>query len=435
MRAYRISIIIVLLLTMALWFSACESDEEDDDDKSGGDDDATDDDDSTADDDDTTDDDDDDWPENDHIEQGKIYLEASAAGLARLEFEAALGEVPGHPDAYYGLILANSLHEFDVVSVVVSYIEMFLGFNEPDSKEDDNLEDLLNTLLDEVMDGMFFIRHEQLMDSWDDWKHVDPEREFELTKMPIILNFKTVAEPGGLYDYTEGLASTAVTQMLTGLIHHLTSINADMDLSYIFQMMDIDFGSYSTTEVVSIVVDILLALINAPGYPDFLTLGQDGVEEMQGAGLMVGLGFLTAHETIEAMYTDMGPREVLGFADFNDNGQIDVGESYTVPGFGLLDSDQEELLNDFDQLFYSLAQSFLDHTQYDLDPNNVTPFNLSGLNTLLKALGLPSLIPDLDMLDVDFGGLYLNADTNFIKNELNLILNLLALVLPPPPPY
>jgi len=199
--------------------------------------------------------------------------------------------------------------------------------------------------------------------------------------------------------------------------------------------MDMDFGSYTTTEIISIIVDMLLDMMNNPAYPDFLTYGEQGVEEVQVAGATMGLGFIAAHETIENMRNDMGDQEVLGSVDYNENGIWDYGEPYIVPVFGELDSDEEEALAAFDQLFFALGQSFLDYTEYDNDPQSATPFCLCELNPLFDVLNIPLFFPDIDLFTIDIGALYVDPDTDFIRDELKLILNLLALVLPPPPPY
>ena len=428
MKSFRWIALCVLIVFLLLAQMACDCDSSDDDD---------DDNDDAADDDDDNDDSGSDWPpDNDHIEQGKQYLQASAAGLAREQFLLALNDVPGHPDAYYGLVLANSLHELDVVSIIMAYVEMFLGFQEPEkSDEDPSLQDLLDELLEQVMDGLIYVRHEQLMEAYGLWLAHMPDREFELEAMPIVLNFDTVAQPGGLFDTTEVTAAAALSQILAGLIHHLTSLNVDLDLGAVFYLMDIDFNAYSTQEVLSIVVDILLGLLNDPGHPEFLTFGAQGIDEVKLGGLTAGLGFLAAHETILAMRDDLGDQEVLGTLDENGNGTWEIGEPYQVPPYGSLDDDQTEMLYEFDQLFLSLASSFLDYTPYDPNPDQVTPVNLSVFNVLLRAFGLPSLIPDWDFLTVDFGAMYVDPDVDFIRNELTRILNLMAAFLPPPPPY
>lgn len=440
MNAKSIYMIFFAFLAMLLLSFGCG---DDDDDDSGGagddDDDDNDDNDDDNDDDDNDDDNDDDttqWPPNDHIDLGKGYLEASAAGYARMEFDLALDEVPGHPDALYGLILGNSLHEFDVISIIVAYAEMILGFETPERlDEDDSLQDLLDTLVAEIMDGLLYVRHDELMESYDAWVATANAPDFELVKMPIILNFDTVAEPGGLYDDSEAEAAMAVSLMVSSLIHHLTALNVDLPLSYVFFLGDIDFGSYSTMEVVSIVVDYILRILHEPAYPDFLTFGTEGVEEIQAAGLDFGKGFMGAYNTFNLMVQGSPDQEVLGYDDTNENGQWDEGEHLVVPPYGVLSADQDEIAWEMADMFYDLAASFYDGTEMDVDPDNPNPFKLSGLNALLRALGVPGFIPDWDTLAIDFGAFYADPQPEFIRTQLLILLTLLQAVLPTPPDY
>jgi len=100
-----------------------------------------------------------------------------------------------------------------------------------------------------------------------------------------------------------------------------------------------------------------------------------------------------------------------------------------------LDEDQTAALEAFDELFEKLANSFLDYTEFDSDPANASPFNLSDINPILEVFGLPALIPDWDLLDIDFGANYVDPDPDFLRDDLIRILNLAALFLPSPPPY
>jgi hypothetical protein len=423
----------LLVLMIAFFLVAglgctCGDDDDDDDDTSDDDDDDT-----VDDDDDTIDDDDDD---DDHVEKGKEYLRASAAGYALAEFELALDETPDNPDAHYGIILANSLYEFDTISVIKSYIDMFLGFIEPEKglseKEEETLQNWLDELLDEVLSSLILDRNERMIEAYDAWMAIEDAPDFELDKMPIILNLVTVAEPGGLYDIDEAKAARALSLMLAGLIRHLVALNIDIDISYLLTLGSIDASGYSTLEQISIYVDYFTNLLNEPAYPDFLTFGEEGIEELKAAGLELGLGFSGATETLASMRTGVPNQEVLGYDDVNGNDAWNAGEPYVVPSYGALDADQMAMAEALDGVFAAVGASFLDYTPFDNDPDNPSPFDLTDLNPVLVALGIPGFLPSLE---IDFGANYLDPDPEFLRDDLLTILNVAAFVLPPPPPY
>jgi hypothetical protein len=183
--------------------------------------------------------------------------------------------------------------------------------------------------------------------------------------------------------------------------------------------------------MIGILVDYLIEIFDSPLFPDFFTLKEDGALFQQ-AGLQAGLGFRTAAETYDLLTAETEPQtaEVLGYADQNANEQWDENEPLVIPPWGALDAESDAVAWAFAEVFSRLADSFLDYTDFDTNPEEPQPFYLAYLNPLIDAFGLPPLIPDWDFLVIDFGAAYVDVDPTALRDAIVLILNLLNAFLP-----
>ena len=451
----------IFILILAVAFFGCGDDDDsggdddngpaDDDqaDDDVGDDDATDDDttdDDTTDDDETPDDDtadddtaDDDTADDDStpsdadpfIESGKAYLRAGEGNLARVEFNKGREADPLHEGCWYGLVLADALHDFDTISIIVSYVEMVLGYQPPSRDIPQTGQGFIDDLINIILDGMLFQNTDELVAQVEKLRQEHPDVIFPLDRMPIILNFEEVADAHGDYDFPDAQAAEAFAQIFSGLAQHLTALNLDFNLGLLFELTGIDWGSLPIDELLGLIVDYALALVDDPMFPDFLTLKNDAAD-FKAAGLETGLGWYNAADTFALLIAETGSQdnEVLGYDDANGNLQWDENEHLIIPSWGVLDDEQNNAAWAFHNLFGHLADSFLDYTVYDTDPENPQPFKLFYLNEVLDALGLPGLIPDWEFLTIDFGAMYRDADPTAFKDQLLAILYLIDAFLP-----
>jgi len=438
----------LMLAGLALLLAACGCAGGDDDDDHGadddvGDDDTTDDDtvdDDTADDDttddDTTDDDtvDDDTPSaaDPFIEEGKKYLRLGAGDLANEQFQLGMEADPPHEDCWYGIVLSDTLRDFDVVSIIDAYVEMILGYQPPSALDIPQTgQGFIDALVDAALDGLLIEKSDELIEQAERLRAEHPDVDFELDRMPIILNFEEIADVHGEFDLAEGIAAESIARQLSGLTQHATALNLDFNLGLIWEIADINWGSLPFEEMLGLIVDYGLLLLDDPIFPDFLTL-KDDAEPYRAAGLELGLGFLNAKETYETMIAETGGEtdEVLGYDDPDGDGVWQEGEHLIVPPWGILDDAQNQQAWAFRDVFSHLADSFLDYTDYDTDPDNPQPFKLAYLNPLLESFGLPGLFPDIPLFQIDFGASYRDADPTQVKDTLVLILKLLDMFLP-----
>ncbi|MCZ7582212.1 MAG: hypothetical protein M5R36_02140 [Deltaproteobacteria bacterium] len=130
--------------------------------------------------------------------------------------------------------------------------------------------------------------------------------------------------------------------------------------------------------------------------------------------------------------TDDQSDDILAYADVNENNYYDVYDHFIIPPWGELDEDQQALALDFEAMFAALSAAFLDRTEYDEEPDVDTPFDIKNLNALLKAIGLPPLLPSAT---IDLASWWEDVDPTGFRDGLRSLVNILALVLPPPPPY
>ncbi len=436
----------VLALGLALAVGGCDcgDDDDDDDDIPIDDDDDDDDDDDTPsddDDDDTTDDDDDDdddtpSPADPLCEEGRAMLRAGSGPLAAIKFREGLALDENAEQCRYGLVLADTLHQFDTVSVIVAYIEMFLeGYQPPEAvaADDDWPEtgaSFLDELLNRMLDGLLFDASDEAIENVQWVRTNAPDMIFPLDRMPIIFNFEEVADAHGDFDLPDAVAAESWAGLLPGALQHLTALNLDFDIGLVFEVIDINFGG-DLIEVIATLVDYMLRLFDNPLYPDFFTLKDDG-QAFVDAGLKLGLGCRHGQEVFALLVAEQGGQEneVLGYADLNGNGVWDAGEPLVVPPWGELDAAQMEAADAVRVVLGQLADSFLDYGEYDLTPGVPEPFRLAYLNPLLRAFGIPGLIPDMDALVIDFGAAYQDVDPTALRDTIVTILHIAELLLP-----
>jgi len=432
-------LLLFILVAMAM-IAGCTCDDDDDDNDAADDDDTGDDDtgdDDTDDDttDDDTDDDDDDTtpsPAEPFIEAGKAYLRLGAGDLAREQFLLAKGADAEHEGGYYGNALADLVHDFDVISIIDSYIEMLIGFQPP---EKDGVPDTGQGMIDQViqlaLEGLVTERSDELVEQVEWLRTEAPDVIFELDRMPIILFFEEVADFHGDFDLPDAVAAEAMARLLGGLIEHLLALNLDFNIGVIFDVKDMDWGDFSTEEIIGAVIDIGLALLDDPAFPNVFTLKEDGAL-FKAAGLKMGLGWANAAETYSLIIAETTPQtaEVFGYSDLNGDSAWQENEPLYLQPWEELNEHDNQVAWEFRDVFQSLADSFLDYTEYDTDPENPQPFNLSELNVILHAIGLPSLIPSWALLDIDFGAAYRDADPTAFRDTLVAIFNLLDPLFP-----
>ncbi|NLH50006.1 MAG: hypothetical protein GX444_15610 [Myxococcales bacterium] len=437
-------LVLLFALCLGLTLAGCDCGDDDDDnddnnpvdddDTSPGDDDN--DDASPDDDDDDNDDNDDDdttpSPAEPYCTEGKDLLQAAAGGLAAQKFRAGLDLDDGAVNCRYGLLLADTLTQFDTISVAVSYIESFIEGYQPPAKDDwpQTGQGFLDEVLSRILDGLLFEASDEAIEQAEWLRENEPDVVYPVDTLPIILNFSQVADAAGDYDLPDAVAAEGFAGMLPGLAAHLTALNLDFDIGLIFEVVNLDFGM-PIEDLLGVLVDDLLRLFNNPLYPDFFTL-KDDAAPFKAAGLKTGLGFRHTEETLKLILAEEGDQsnEVLGYDDQNGNQQWDEGEGLIAPPNGVLTDEENVQALAIAQLAGHLADSFLDYTDYDNNPAESQPFRLAYLNDVLTAFGLPALIPDLDALVIDFGAAYRDANPTSLRNTIRTILLLLDSFLP-----
>jgi hypothetical protein len=186
----------------------------------------------------------------------------------------------------------------------------------------------------------------------------------------------------------------------------------------------------TTTEQISVVVEIILDMLDDPSFPDFLTIPEENADMFREAGLEVGdalTNWLLTFEAVKAE-TDDQTDDVIAYVDRNGNNAYDEGEPFVIPHYGELTDEQMALNADILAMVEGLRDSFYDYTPKDVDPNNPNPFRIVLLRPILKHLGLPGwIIPDMEL---DIGGWYVDPAGSGLKDTLVTILKIADAFLP-----
>jgi len=383
------------------------------------------------DDDDDADDDVDDEVDIDAIDplvaEGKRCLAVGDGVCAWDAFNEALGIDPDSTDANFGLVLADQLLLSDLGRQLLYILSILAGTpQESAAKNHQPLEfgSFLQGMLDEVLVG----KSEEMESSLD----VCSQREsfrFDLDNYPIVWNGRVLDEVEGEWDSAEAAFLFGPVRLLGGVVGSLVAYDLNFDVT-LLAGIDLDGAP---AEVLGRIIDVMLDILNDPDYPDFLILTDDGDETLQQAGIAFGfasLAFPNGFVLVRAE-TDDQADDVVAYVDRNGNGGYDEGEPYRVPIFGELTSEQSELIPLIEELCTRVGASFLDGTEYDLDPDNPNPFLLSDLNDLLVALGiLPS--PLLPSIPFDLGKPFREPTPDGLKNILIEIFTWLDGIFPAP---
>jgi hypothetical protein len=425
----RFALIVVFLAAIVMLAAACASSSKSssstaaDDDVTPADDDASpDDDDASPADDDTSP-----SPAEPYCEAGKQLLLTGNGGLSALQFQQGLSIDPDAVNCRYGLTLADTLNQFDTISIIVSYVAAAIKGYQPPTKFDEPQtgQGFFDELVDIIINSAYVDSANEAIAEVEWLRANDPTIVYPLASMPIILNFAQVANPNGNFDLTAAVAAEAWAGSIGGLLAHVPALNLDCELGVIFEIVGFDFhGSFDV--VFGNFVNLLLELFDNPLFPDFLTL-KDNAAPWKAAGLEAGLGFLHASETFTMMTKESGTPAgtVLGYDDLSGTHQWNPNDPLIVPSWGDLTPSENQVAWAIQGVLQHLAASFLDYTAYDIDHGVPHPFLLSYLNPLLTAFGLPAIIPDWSFLSIDFGKSYYDADPTGLKTKIVTILQIL----------
>ena len=383
-----------------------------------------------CDDDDDDDDNDDEEQKEDPIEEGRRWLKAGVPAKAREAFAVALGQDDQNPEARYGAMTAASMELFSVISLVSVYLadpEDGIGTQATDPNRD-IVTEIINILTDDLIGPLVQEVHEH-----GAWLQNYGEYLFEIEGIPVHLYLQVVAELGSEFDNSERSGSETFAHLFGGFSDTLGSLELDFNLDLVLSIMDVDFGEMEVLEIVSFVVDFIDRLLNDKGYPNFLRIDPDAMDDMAEARLKIGLGCVGLNGTLGVIKGETDPQDddVLGYQDQNNNDRYDEGEPLVISDVGPLAEDSQKILNAVALVLSDLGIAFLDRTVYDAFPAQDNPFNLASLNILLDAFDTPPIIPS--GLTIDIAGGYENMQAYSVRDFLQRLIDLLKPILPEAP--
>ncbi|NLH47389.1 MAG: hypothetical protein GX444_02185 [Myxococcales bacterium] len=426
----------LLCLVFALAGCDCGDDDDDDnaavdDDNDNGDDDNLDDDNGDDDDDDDDDDNDDDttpWPPNELVDEGKLWLHRGDGDRADLYFRQALDILPLHPEANYGLVIGNAMHNLDLFGIILDYVYSVIDNGGPVKDDPDNL---LDNFLAQALDGLQYASGKEQLE----YAQICLEEGYvfqqdEDLAIPIIIHFERLADIFGQFDEAELHAAVVPTLILWGLLEHVDAVSLDCDYTQAYLLAELDWDDI--LNALKEAIPILINLFEDPAYPDFFTFPAENIPQIQDAGLRLAEAmeqFRLVFPAVEGEAGEDQATDVFGYDDQNGNQKYDAGEPYRINGYGSLDADQMEIVYALRYVATKLRDSFWDYTEYDVDPDNPNPFHLSYLNPLLQAFGLPALIPDWSFLQIDFGAFYADPGSDGLKQLLLSILRIAEIII------
>ena len=367
---------------------------------------------------------------------GKGYLAAGDAVGASDAFHAALVMAPQNTDAKFGALLANTLQFTTLLSELLNLVEDMLDAGDsvpvdvPDELDPlgrydalgsgppigDLIQDFVtNVALPKFLENDVFYYELTLVDGFS--FHLDGTYDVEITGTQLI-SF------GGEFDYGELHFFGAVNSLLLAVFEIVLA----HDINFDFDNLNLDFGEDADTlETIGAILDLIEGLLNDPNYPNFLFLDDDGVQQMQMAGVNLGLAFLRINAMLDAVRaeTDDQSDDPIRYDDANGNGVYDLDEAVEIPGLLVMEPDLIEVVHN---LAGDLAVAFFDTTALDVDPINPNPLYLSSLNGILIYLGI---LPEPlfgERIGIPIGPFFAQPSPNGLRNILIFVVNVWDLV-------
>ncbi len=418
--------LVVFVLAMMLPITACDDSEEDDD------------------------------PTVEEVIQvGKDYLISGDAPSASDAFHAALVIEPQNTDAKFGVILANTLQFTDLIDellVLVSDLagEEYQPVDDPDLGTSGDFEtkggppigDYIQDFLTNVAFPKFSENVQQYYEltNQEDFSFtLDGDYVVEISDLEL-LNFSGEFGEAELHFF--GSVNTLLLAVMNIVLAHDINFNfANIDLGG-GEEGDDDTGDDDTgdddagdddagdddtnlIDTLGPIIELIATLLNDPEYPNFLYLDEDGVGQMQNAGLNLGLTFLRLNASFDAVKEGRSGNNLI-FVDNNDNGVFDE-DIDAIAINGLLEIDPA-LLPIIQHLGGDLAVAFFDTTYFDVDPLAPNPLHLASLNDILVYLEVLDEPMLGTLVGINVGPFFANPTPDGLRSLLLKVISLWDLV-------
>ncbi len=355
----------------------------------------------------------------DRVEEAKAFLAAGNGDAARASFLSIMEDHPGCTDAHFGLVLADQLRFMGIadklLSLIIDPLEKRGQMNGKGPIDVgaiivDYAENLLEPIVREMLEHLAFCR-------------AAGDLRFDLERLPFEILGLEVLVYAGEYDNGDALLQSAEFNLIAAGLDTILSV----DLSFDFQIVIDHIQAWEGMDPLSIVVDVvdmLLEILDDPGFPDFLRLRDEGLWRMPRAGIEMGRAYDFLSSGVDAIRSESieAGRDVTGCGDRNGNGLCDPGEFI----HGILYSLPSDLHEELQEVERALRRSYWDGTELDTEPEIPNPFTLDRLDPILRYFGLPPLMPPLP---IDFGAMYAEPAPDGIRGPFRAILIMLDLIL------
>lgn len=409
-----------------------DDDAEDDDDDM---DDDTDDDNADDDIDDDVDDDGDDDADDDvcdhdvHdplIESGKDLLTALEPQDAYGDFRTALVACPGSADARYGLLLADAQW---YMTWARRWLDYLLDFNPAPHK---SAEKSVGSTLQKVIEYQLLPVNDEMRALAGELAENHPDARFVLESFPVWTEDDAVTlDFAGEWDG----ADVGLLRAFADAWEFIGRALIAFDLTFDWTLFALDPAPEGAPveEVIHHYMGILIAILDDPDYPDFLTFLPGGEESLETAALSAGAAFrglassFLASRNIGGDQTD----DVLGYVDENGNGRWNRGENWRVPGAGDQSDEWSASVDEMLGMAENLGIAFWDEGPSDVRTWWPDWFVLSHLNWLmdLPDSGGPTLV--LPPIPLPVGPLFYDPPADGLRGTVRTIAEFLYEVTAP----
>jgi hypothetical protein len=397
------SILLFAILAMILLLFASCSCNEDDDGSDNPSADVLDDDDDDDDDDSPLDDDDDAVQTCDHsvydplIVQGKQSLSSVDSQDGYASFASALLVCPDKADAKIGMLIAQA---------------QWLSFWLADAIENPPVKGVtedLQTLFDQELLPV----SAEMLTLADDLLTNHQNARFYVAPLPFVIDEgHLLFDLGGEWDIHDIANAKSYARLWEGVGRFLIAFNLPFDEALFANNPPPAAGTLFDT--LHHYTGLFLDMYDDPAYSDFLTLAENGSQNLADAATHLGLGFSEIKTNFMAMRTETDSQydDIAGYVDANENGQWDEGETFKVPYLGELPVGTNSTIVDLFDLLEKLGYAFLDTGPED--PHRLLPdwFNLAEFNFILEYTDV--IDPDnpirLPSIPIPIGRWFYNVD-------------------------
>ena len=364
---------------------------------------------------------------------GKGYLMNNRGAQGAEAFREASNRYPESSEAYFGMILGNTMSFINLVDELIDLVGSLLLTAPPDPETADSnvIRQELSATFGDALQEFFYdligIPFEENERAFSDLEE-NGEFLFDIEYYQFIFKEEAIVSFGGQFDKTDGNFFGAISSLMNFVTDLLLAHDINFDFDALLGGTEPTDETDPPEEDVSL-LDSIDELLNNPDYPNFLYVkGEEGLARMRSAGVNLGNFFsrFAAMFTLLAQEKDYQGDDQIRYLDLDKDNHWDQLEEPVY--LGTLMEMGPGLAPVVQDLCEDLALAFWEGSVADPHPYTKDKLTLGMFNGLLIYLGVfdKPILPD--WIGFDVGSFFSDPTDDGLRTLILLLMDLLALL-------